>query len=153
MHAQVPTFSDEARAALVPEGEGLDGRREPPSLTQRRAIALQPAACICNKLQICIYIYIYMHIIYNHIRLIHTCMYACMHAYLPTYVRTYMHTYVRTYIHTYMRACMHTDIHTYIHACIHTYYPSQECWKLCMFDGYMGLQLGHYNPWLVDRQI
>ena len=29
MHAQVPTFSDEARAALVPEGEGLDGRREP----------------------------------------------------------------------------------------------------------------------------
>ena len=111
MHAQVPTFSDEARAALVPEGEGLDGRREPPSLTQRRAIALQPAACICNKLQICIYIY--MHIIYNHIRLIHTCMYACMHTYLHTYVRTCIHTYV----HTYMRACMHTDIHT----CMHTY--------------------------------
>ena len=78
------------------------------------------AACSMYLQQVTdMYIYIYMHIIYNHIRLIHTCMYACMHAYLPTYVRTYMHTYVRTYIHTYMRACMHTDIHTYMHAYIH----------------------------------
>ena len=111
------------------------------SLTQRRAIALQPAACICNKLQICIYIYTCIYYIIILDIYIHACMHACMH----TYLRTCIHTYVRTYIHT----CVHACIQTYIH----TYYPSRECWKLCMFDGYMGLQLGHYNPWLVDRQI
>ena len=104
------------------------------SLTQRRAIALQPAACICNKLQICIYIY--MHILYNHIRHIHTCMYACMH----TYLRTCIHTYV----HTYMRACMHTDIHTYI-------LPISGMLKALHVWWLYGLTIGSLQP-MISRQ-
>ncbi len=79
----------------------------------------------------CVYIYIYTHIIhicvrtYKHtyvLTYLHTCIHACIDIYIHTYI-PYIHTYThaRTYVHTHTHTCIQiTHIHTHISPCTHT---------------------------------
>ena len=73
------------------------------------------------RLELYIYIYVYMYIC------IYVYMYICIYVY--TYIRIYVRTYVYTYVHTYIRTYVHTYIIcTYIHMYICTYVHQARSW-------------------------